>query len=294
MPTRRRLAALVLGGLLAACPALAAEPLRLAITDVPGLEQLQVEWGPFKETLETATGLGFEFFPVTSRTVAAEGLRAEQVDFVLTGPAEYVVMRQRADAVPVVSFGRPDYFAGIVVMADSGITSVEDLRGRKIAFEDVGSTSNHLAPAQILADYGLVYGKDYQPVHTSGEIQHASLKRGDVAAIGVNYRTWTDRMRDRDTEVPPGAFRVLLRGGDLPNDVLMAGAHVDPATIERVRAAFAEDKRQMAAAILEGGDENAKYLGMGFVTAVEDRDYDYVRAMYATIGYPEFAEFLGE
>jgi phosphonate transport system substrate-binding protein len=275
-------------------PAAAAEPLKLAITDVPGLERLQTEWGPLKEALERVTGLTFAFYPVNSRTVAAEGLRAKQLDLVVTGPAEYVVMRKLAGAVPVVTFGRPDYFSGVVVMAGSGVTRPADLKGKKIAFGDVGSTSNHLAPAQLLADYGLVYGKDYEAVHTSRDIAHASLKRGDVAAIGINYRTWVDRARDRDTSLPPGAFRVLLRGGDLPNDVLLAGAHVDQAVVARIRAAVAGNTAAIAEAILKGGPENQKYLGIDFVTKVEDRDYDYVRSMYATIGYPQLAGFIGE
>ena len=65
-----------------------------AVTDVQGMERLQVEWGPFKTALEAATGDTFEFFPVNSRTAAAEALRGETVDFVISGPAEYVVINQ--------------------------------------------------------------------------------------------------------------------------------------------------------------------------------------------------------
>jgi phosphonate transport system substrate-binding protein len=47
-------------------------------------------------------------------------------------------------------------------------------------------------------------------------------------------------------------------------------------------------------AILAGGEENLKYEGMQFLPGVEDRDYDYVRSMYETIGFPEYAEFVGD
>ena len=53
-----------------------AETYKLAITDVEGLERLQTDWGPFKAALEAASGESFEFFPVASRTAAAEALRA--------------------------------------------------------------------------------------------------------------------------------------------------------------------------------------------------------------------------
>ena len=93
----------------AALPA-AAENFKLAITDVEGLERLQTEWGPFKAALEAASGQTFEFFPVSNRTAAAEALRAKRVDFVITGPAEYVVINKLTNATTVVGLSRPDYF----------------------------------------------------------------------------------------------------------------------------------------------------------------------------------------
>lgn len=123
-----------------------AETWKIAVTDVEGMERLQVEWGPFKEALETATVQSFEFFAVNSRTAAAEALRAKTVDFVVSGPAEYVVINKLTEARPIVGLGRPDNFCAIVVRADSGYNSVADLKGKKIAMSDIGSTSGHLCP----------------------------------------------------------------------------------------------------------------------------------------------------
>jgi phosphonate transport system substrate-binding protein len=33
---------------------------------------------------------------------------------------------------------------------------------------------------------------------------------------------------------------------------------------------------------------------MHFLAKLEDGDYDYVRSMYATIGQPQYAEFVGQ
>jgi len=132
-----------------------AENWKIAVTDVEGMERLQLEWGPFKDALETATGDSFEFFAVNSRTAAAEALRGETVDFVVSGPAEYVVINKLTNATPIVGLGRPDYHCAIIVRADSGINTVADLKGKKVAFGDIGSTSNMLCPMQVLADHGL-------------------------------------------------------------------------------------------------------------------------------------------
>lgn len=268
-----------------------ADPVRLVITDLAGLERLQAEFGQFKDVLTKATGLEYEFYPVTSRTAAVAALNAQKVDLVLTGPAEYVVIHKRTEAQPIVGFSRPDYFSAIIVMADSGISKIADLKGKAIALGDIGSTSNHLAPSQVLADYGLEPTNDVKVVHVSANVAWEALKKGDVAAIGMNHGKVV-RIRDKESALEPGAFRVIGRGPDLPNDVLMAGKHVDAKIIETIRAAFTSHAQQLAEAILVGED-NQKYLGMKFLPNTSDGDYDYVRAMYATIGQPEYAEFVG-
>ena len=272
----------------------AAQTVSFAVTDVEGLEQLQRDWRPLRDKLQELTGYEIDFFPVSSRTAAVEALDAERLDFVLTGPAEYVVMNKLTGAYPIVGFGRPDYFSGVIVLASSGIAGVQDLKGRKIALGDVGSTSSHLAPSQLLADYGLDPRSDMEVIHTSEAIQWASLKRGDVDAVGMNYMSDFITLRDQETELPPGAFKVLARGPDLPNDVLMAGPHVDREVVETLRRAFVEHSDDLVASVVAPGGENAKYEGMAFVPEVTDGDYDYVRRAYSAIGHPEFGEFVGD
>ncbi len=104
-----------------AAPVVAQETIRFAVTDIDGLEALQREMGPFKDAFEAASGLKVEFFPVSGRTIAVEAMAADQVDFVLTGPAEYVVFNARLDAQPVVTFKRPDYYSNVVVLDASPV-----------------------------------------------------------------------------------------------------------------------------------------------------------------------------
>lgn len=270
-----------------------AENFKLAITDVEGLERLQTEWGPFKAALERASGHTFEFFPINNRTAAAEALRAKRVDFVITGPAEYVVIQKMTDAKSLIGLSRPDYFCAIVVKADSRFVKPADLKDEKVALDDVGSTSGHLCPSQLFADYGLDPKTEIGVTHTTRAVAHEALKRGDVAAIGVNYTSWTNGVRDKDTSTPPGAFRVIARSGDLPSDLLVVGAHVDPAVSASIQAKMVENKASVIDGIVSAGGENVKYQGMDLV-AIDDAAYASVRSMYATIGYPQYSDFIGE
>lgn len=47
-----------------------AETIKLAVTDLVGMEELQREFGAFTKTLSSATGYDIEFLPVTNRTAA--------------------------------------------------------------------------------------------------------------------------------------------------------------------------------------------------------------------------------
>ncbi|MEM8730642.1 MAG: PhnD/SsuA/transferrin family substrate-binding protein [Pseudomonadota bacterium] len=268
-----------------------AETWKMAVTDVEGMERLQLEWGPFKEALETATGETFEFFAVNSRTAAAEALRAETVDFVVSGPAEYVVINKLTDATPLIGLGRPDYHCAIVVRADSGINVPADLKGKKVAFGDIGSTSNMLCPMQVLADHGIDPVNDIEKIHTSRNIAHEALKAGDVDALGSNANSWLG-VRGKETDLPYGFFKMIARSGDLPNDMIMVGSHVSEDAAKSVQSAIIENKDAIIAGIL-AHEENDKYTGMDLVI-IEDSAYDYVRSMYSNAGYPQFDNFIGD
>lgn len=281
-------------GLLAASLALAApvaadETIRFAVTDIDGLEALQREMGPFKEAFEAASGLKVEFFPVSGRTVAVEAMAADQVDFVLTGPAEYVVFNARLDAQPVVTFRRPDYYSTVVVLDESLVKTPTDLKGMKISFGEIGSTSQHLGPVDLLAKAGLTYAVDYEPVFLNRNVAVEALIAGDIGGIGLN-RTHIDSISKK---FPDQSFRVVVKGEQLPDDILLASSRVAPEVVETVRKTFAEEGDRLLAAITSM-EENAKYIGGSFNASVTDADYDVVRKMYENIGIKEFTEFVGQ
>ena len=289
MIRRHFLALAALAALASPAHAQAPAELRFAVTDVVGLENLQREWGPFQKALEARTGLKLAFFAVTNRTAAVEAMNAKRVDLVFTGPAEYVVFRTRTNAVPVIALQRTDYYANVVVRADSGITEVSELKGKKVAFGAIGSTSRHLGPMQVLADQGLNPREDFQITHVSANVGFEALKRGDVAAMGMNYTDF-QRLVERDPATP---YFVIARGRDLPLDLILAGAHVDASIVERLRKGIADNAAEMTKAILAGEGENVKFKGMSWVPSIRDADYNYVRKMYRTIGQTQFGEFVG-
>ncbi len=272
-----------------ATAAVAQDKLRFAVTDLDGTEALQREFGPFRDAFEKVSGLKVEFFPVSGRTAAVEAMAADQVDFVLTGPAEYVVFNARLKSQPVVGWQRPDYFSQVVVLAGGPVKTLADLKGKKVSFGEIGSTSQHLGPAQVLADAGLIYGKDYEPVFVKLNVAVEALKRGDLGAVGMNL---THLQRTRKAN-PGIGFLVLDRGRDLPDDILLASPKVKPEVVEKVRKVFLDNGSDLMKAVVSSKGDNIKFDGGVFLPSVSDRDYDVVRAMYRAVGINEFTKFIG-
>jgi phosphonate transport system substrate-binding protein len=271
-----------------ALPAFAQDTIRLAITDVDGLESLQREFGPFKAAFEKVSGLKVEFFPVSGRTAAVEAMAAKQVDFVLTGPAEYIVFQARTKATPVVTWQRPDYNSYVVTTEASGIKALTELKGKKVSFHEIGSTSRHLGPGYLIEKAGLTYAKDYEPLFVKVNVGIEAMQRGDIAAIGVNG---TDLARFKE-KMPDVKLVVLAKSESLPDDVLIASPDVAAATVAKVRDAFATNFETLFAAVTST-DANRKYVGGKFIADVKDSDYEIIRQMYRSVGIESFSKFAG-
>jgi phosphonate transport system substrate-binding protein len=295
MPTRPAIRALAAGLIATTTLALGAcsddgsssdKAIRFAVTDLQGLEELQREFGDFADVLAESTGYEIEFFAVGDRTAAAAALEGDQVDLVFTGPAEYVVFHERLDVTPVIGISRQNYASCISTTGNSELASVAELAGKKISMTDVGSTSGHLGPSQILVDNGLEPGEDVAVI-TAGDAAHEALKRGDVDAAGLRCTDLDDYMEEDGED----AYKLLARGDDLPADLILARNGVDQEVIDTVKAAFEDNWEELLAAMLVG-DDNSKYEG-ATLSLPDDADYDIVRSMYRAIGVDDFTEFVG-
>jgi phosphonate transport system substrate-binding protein len=260
---------------------------KFAVTDIVGLEELQREFTAFQDTLEHYTGHRFQLFPVTGRTIVVESFRNRRLDFALIGPAEYVAVHSRTEVIPLVGLQRENYRAALITRANSGLNSIQDLAGKKIAFGDFGSTSYHLAPLQLLAENGMNDTSRVQMVNVNKYVSWKSLLRSQVDAIGFNYNRFEQFIAE-DPKLRREDFQILAVTPILPSDLFVAAPHVPAAVQEKVRLAFQEHGESLLNAMLQG-KRNAKYLNMSFKTNITNDDYEYIRQMYKTAGLETLA-----
>lgn len=260
------------------------DALRFSDTGVEGLEELRLEFEDFRVALEEATGLDVDFQPMSSRTAAATALEYDDLDVLLTGPTEYVVLKAEADAIPLVGVTRQEYRPAIYVRADSDAQSIEDLRGTQLITKEVGSTAGHLGPLEMLDGAGIDPNSgDIEVVPLSGT-HIAAFAAGDGDALG----TGIDDLGELQELMGEDEVRVLAEGDDLPNDLFVARVGLGEDCSDYLREKLVENQDVLIEAIVNTG-ENDKYQGSEFVEA-SDGEYDPIRRAFVAAGFPEFTD----
>lgn len=275
----RKLLALILA-LAAAPPVLASDcpaTLRFADTGIEGAEELQLAYTEFVNLLQEISGLGIRFFPVGSRTTAVNALRFRQVDVVLAGPTEYLLMQQRLPGIqPVAAIVRPEYSSVFIVPDDSDIQTLADLKGRHVAMKDHGSTTGHIIPSFMLHQAGLDLDRDVRISLIDGA-RMAALASGEVDAVGTGIRDFAPFVARQ-----PRGYRIIAESAQMPGDPIIAGAHLEASCVAHLRRVFLDNDERLLQAILNPGRRD-KYQTAQLV-AVEDDDYDQVRDAMHLLG----------
>lgn len=254
------------------------ESLKLAVTGIEGVEQLHNEFGAFKDELEKVIGLPIEFYALTDNASAISALESKEVDLILAGGADYVMLKNSDHFVyPIAALTRPGYIPIIISHVDSGIKTIADIKPEHIiGTRNIGSTSGHLMPLKALVDAGLDIEKDVivQEIGSSNEKAFLAKEIDLLPTTLLNYR----QLRAKELTM----FNIIYQGNALPNDLLVGGSHLDASFVEGIKAAIVEKSDDLMKAILVS-KENEKYAESMFVEA-EDSDYDELRDACKTLG----------
>ncbi|TJZ89495.1 phosphate/phosphite/phosphonate ABC transporter substrate-binding protein [Paracoccus gahaiensis] len=260
------------------CPA----SLRMADTGIEGMGGLAEAFGPFGAKFAEVSGVELEMFGLSNRTAAGTALQFDEVDLVFAGPSEFVLFAERQPDIEILfSIARPQYGSSFYVKADSDVQTLADLRGKTVALKDVGSTSGHIFPSQMLVEAGLDIDRDLEIV-MAADAQAAVLVNGDVDAMGGGNREM-DNIMQLD---PEGEYRVIAESGILPGDPIIMRGTLDAECKSALREVLSENSDELWTALIETPRNEDKFLdndaSLSFETTAAD--YDIVREAYAAAG----------
>lgn len=279
--------AATLAGILGAGPVVAGaadKPLHLVLTPSQKPTDLLTAGEEFGQVLGRLAGVPVRVTVASDYAAVVEALRNRTADLAFLHPAGYVIANRETKALIVARnlwHGKASFTSRFYVRKDSGLKTLEDLRGKTIAFVDPASSSGYIYPMVMLMQRGLVRGRDpktfFREVVYAGAHDAAmrALLNGHVDAIAS-----FDLAREQYLKDPAERERItfVAETPPIPEAGIAAREGLDPAVVARVRAALLQIKPPAHAALLK-----RLYEIDGFEPA-DDRDYDPVRAAVDLLG----------
>lgn len=249
--------------------------LRVGIVPSEDAQKIREAYKPLMSYLEKKTGLHTDLFVATDYSGVVEAMRAGKVDVALYGPFSYVLAADKANAEVFVVENRKGtgttYKSIIVTNPDSGINSLEDLKGHSFAFVDPASTSGNLIPRAAMKAKGIDPEKDFKSVvysggHDADELAVKNRKVDAAADDDITYGEMKNQgiLTDKDVKViwvsdpipgSPWAWRK-----DLPDDLKV-----------KLKAAFLNVAEEDPAALSAYGEAVEGYV------EYKDSDYNIIR-----------------
>jgi phosphonate transport system substrate-binding protein len=222
-----------------------------------------------KAYLEKQLGKKVEIVVTTDYSSMIEAMRHGRLDLAYFGPLSYVLAKSKSAIEPFAARlheGSTTYQAVVVGNAAAGITKIEDIKGKNMAYGDIASTSSHLIPKAMLQKKGLEAKRDYEE-HFVGSHDAVALavQNGHAQAGGLS-KTIFETLLEKKT-IDPAKVKVIAVSDRYPEYPWAMRSDLAPALKEKIRSAFLSLKDKEVLKPLKAD---------GFAT-VNDKDYDVIR-----------------
>jgi phosphonate transport system substrate-binding protein len=259
-------------------------PVTMAFVPSADSQKVLASAEPLAKLLTDTTNLSFKVSVPTSFTAVIEAMGASQIDVGWLNPFGYVLAHDKyATQVILVTLrqGSKTYRGQIITRVDSGITSLEQLRGKKFAFVDTASTSGFLYPNALLAERGIDYKTFFSETVFAGGHDKVVIAVYDKRVDGG--ATFGDSMEgapatDARTIVRntlPDVMEVvkpIAQTDPIPNDTVSVRKGLDPALVKLIT-----DGLLYLQSTPDGQQRLKDLYNINGLAPGDDKDYDPIR-----------------
>lgn len=242
-------------------------PKELTVQFVPSqnADTLEAKAKPLEKILSDKLGIPVKVSVSTDYNTIIEAMDSKKVDVGFLPPTAYVLAKEKGAAEVILQAKRygvneqdgsatqdkVDFYKSIIITkADSNIHSIKDLKGKKIAWQNVTSSAGYVWPAVEMKKEGVDPNKDVQGVSLKGHDQAVlAVLNGDVDAAAVFQDARNIVKKDK-----PDVFslsKVIHITEPIPNDTVSVRSDMDPAWREKIQQAFLKiEKDEQALAVI--------------------------------------------
>ena len=242
---------------------------------VPDSVDTETNYQPLMDYIAQETGKTVEYHESTDYAALIEASIAGQIDVASFSGFTYVTATNNgAELTPISSITtaegqEPGYWSQAIVPKGSDISSIEDMKGKKICFVDPSSTSGYLFPSYALIQAGIDPEADITPVF-AGKHDVSVQKVGEGTECDAGFAEdseveKSDAVEMIDQQMVPGA--PIVESDALPDDVKQQ--------LQDILSNVTAD--QISEAGIEGADTEGFRSVFFETTPVDDAYYDEIR-----------------
>ncbi|HEY9633827.1 MAG TPA: PhnD/SsuA/transferrin family substrate-binding protein [Coleofasciculaceae cyanobacterium] len=166
---------------------------------------------------------------------------------------------------------RPVYFTDIIVNAESNLLSFDDLGGKTLCYNDLGSNSGYNLVRQRLMQGGYpnsFFGKVIESGSHQRSVQLVANGLADCSAIDST-------VLEQELRISPNLsnhLRVIESIGPCPMPPVVAAKHLGSLWLDKLQSVLCQPDTQLRSAMAQAGIQ-------GYV-AVQSEDYEAIAIMY--------------
>jgi phosphonate transport system substrate-binding protein len=254
-------------------------PDRITFGFVPYIEPAKVEkrYKPLVEHLEDCLGIKVDIVVPDNYLKILVAMKRKEVEFAYFGPLGYVQAHREAGAevfaMELDRDGNPGYYALLIAKNGSGINTLDQGRGRVLAFSDPDSTSGYLVPLiHFVRDRKETPGSFASRIVFAGSHMAVveGVAKGDYDIGATNTK---DIVRSGTAlGLEPDQFNILWKSELVPGSPIAAGKDVP----DSLKQAFLD-------ALLSFSQKRdvLEKMDIGGYIPAEDKDYKIVRELEA-------------
>jgi phosphonate transport system substrate-binding protein len=260
----------------------AATAIRIGMIPDAGATQVSIdEKAPLRDYLSRVLGQPVELLIPTSYNATVEAMGNGSLDFAYFGGLTYGKARARFGVIPLVQRDIDRQFhALLITQTDSPIRTLADLRGKRMAFGDINSTSGHLFAVKAMMAAGVNPEKDLKWQRFTGS--HAATMQavasGAADAGSVDETVYKSMIADG--KIDGKKVRVFYTTPPFPDYVWASRKDIDPTLQERFAKAFLNLDSVRDAAII-------KILRAEHFVRADDAEYVPMRQIAVRLGLME-------
>ena len=234
---------------------------------------------------------GGKILVVDKMYLLARAIKEGKVDFFHDTVVPTMVVSRWSGSIPILrqwKYGEAEYYSGILATKANGISTLNDLRGKVVAFDEPHSTSAHILPRMLLAENNLKLVQVIAPgeakpdaagfVYGSDGSSPNFLITGRVDAAATSFREF-EELRPEVKKT----LKVIGRTRSVPRLLISVRKDLDSKIVTALREVLLSmDKDSEGQAVLKKQQRTAKVDEIPPVSLQHLKDIE--RFIFSTLG----------